>query len=562
MGVWPFVFRGIMAQLLVGYPILSARARQLGLRILAGLFIITVFLTGVQLRRWIGENTRHVRYQHDIVNAFYWGNETLKEARRLSPDQATADSWAGFSRGYLSLYDRVRDNAYEDDYGLDYPPLRLLIMAIWTKQVRDGFPWVDNDHPKLVNPLLKINLICELVSAAAIFLLVRLCVRRSSSMHSSWPAWISDEQRASICGLAAASAAWLEPSMILDAHGWQQWDVWILPFYLFAALAALKNRWLWCGCLLAAGAMLKGQLLFVAPFFVLWPLWQKRRAAALRVLAGFTATAAVIVSPWLLRNAVAWVAVTAVIGVSLLVLWRYKLPHRGAWFAGIFGCATFAIAAFTGGSFGWFEVGFLYGTKHYPYLFISSCYNLPSLLAGTGWSLKDSLLSAKVGALHLNLTLQWALRLVYLGALVLCSRGAARYVHDRDPRALIAIAAPWLLMFALLGQMHERYLIWGAVVSAVALGVSVRLSIIHFIISAASTAMIFHVMLIDKKLDATLRAIDVLDGVRPYASGLVLACVAIYLWCSLGLRIPALQRGEAKRATAPALSLGPEPEEA
>ena len=57
--------------------------------------------------------------------------------------------------------------------------------------------------------------------------------------------------------------------MILDAHGWPQWDVWILPFYLFAALVALKNRWFWCGCLLALGAMFKGQLLFVVPFFVL-----------------------------------------------------------------------------------------------------------------------------------------------------------------------------------------------------------------------------------------------------------------------------------------------------
>ena len=32
--------------------------------------------------------------------------------------------------------------------------------------------------------------------------------------------------------------AWLEPSLILDAHAWPQWDVWILPFYLFATLAA------------------------------------------------------------------------------------------------------------------------------------------------------------------------------------------------------------------------------------------------------------------------------------------------------------------------------------
>ena len=90
--------------------------------------------------------------------------------------------------------------------------------------------------------------------------------------------------------------------MILDAHGWPQWDVWILPFYLFAALAALKNRWFVCGCLLATGAMFKGQLLFVAPFFVLWPLWQKRWNRALRVLAGFISTAALIASPWLLHT--------------------------------------------------------------------------------------------------------------------------------------------------------------------------------------------------------------------------------------------------------------------
>jgi hypothetical protein len=351
--------------------------------------------------------------------------------------------------------------------------------------------------------------------------------------------------------------AWLEPSMILDAHGWPQWDVWILPFYLFAALAALRTRWFWCGCLLAAGAMLKGQLLFVAPFFLLWPLWQKKWGDALCLLAGFTAMWAAIVSPWLLRTHVAWLTFVAAVGVGLLLIWRYKLPHRGVWFAGIVGSAAFVIGAFTGGSFAWFEIGFLYGTKHYPYLFISSCYNLPSLLADAGWSLEDSVLSADLGSLHFNLTLQWALRLLYLGAVVLCVRGAVQHLRARDPRVLIAIAAPWLLMFALLGQMHERYLVWGAVLSAVALGVSVRLSIIHFILSAASTAMIVHVMLIDKKLDPTLRTIDVLDGIRPYASGLVLVCVALYFWDALAWRVPAV-----RTATAPTLSLEPELEEA
>jgi hypothetical protein len=553
----------MISQSLFGRPILSPRVRKLALRVFAGVLITAIFLGGIQLRHWISENTRHVRYQHDLVNALYWGNETLKEARQLSPDDATADSWLGFSRGYLALYDRVKEDAYENDYHLDYPPLRLLFMSIWAKQVHHQFPGLDLGHPKLINPLLKINIVCELLSAVAIFFLVRLCVRRSlSATRSRLVSSFLLKDRASIYGLAAATVAWLEPSMILDSHGWPQWDARILPFYLFGAIAALKNRWFACGCLLAAGAMFKGQLLLVAPFFLLWPLLQKQWIPTLRMLAGFTATAALIVSPWLLRSPAAWIALATVTVLGLFWVLRYKLPYRAEWLTGIVGGAIFIIGAFTGGSFTWLEIGFLYGSEHYPYLFISSCYNLASLLSDHDWSLKDSLLSVNFGSFHLHLTLQWALRLFYLGTLALCARGAVRHLRNRDPRVLITIAAPWLLMFALLGQMHERYLMWGAVVSAVALGVSMRLSIVHFIISAASTAMILHVMLIDKKLDATLRAIDVLDGIRPYASVLVLACVAIYLWDALGLRTPAFEGGAARPATTPPLSLGPEPEEA
>src|SRR5437773_8344403 len=127
------------------------------------------------------------------------------------------------------------------------------------------------------------------------FFLIRLCVQRSSrTTRSTFLRDLTLNDRTLVCGLAAASVAWLEPSMILDAHGWPQWDVWFLPFYLFAARTALKSGWFWCGWLLAAGAMFKGQLLFVAPFFVFWPLWQKRWRSVLRVLAGFTTMAALI----------------------------------------------------------------------------------------------------------------------------------------------------------------------------------------------------------------------------------------------------------------------------
>src|SRR5205814_9695346 len=239
---------------------------------------------------------------------------------------------------YFALYDQVKDEAYENDYALDYPPLRLLAMAIWAKHVRNEFPGVDDGHPRLANPPSKINVLCDLLSALAIFFLVRLCVQRSSrTTRSTFLRDLTLNDRTLVCGLAAASVAWLEPSMILDAHGWPQWDVWVLPFYLFAAIAALKNRWFWCGCLLGAGAMLKGQLLFVAPFFLLWPLWQRKWIPALRMLAGFVATTALIVSPWLLRTPAAWISVAPVILVSLLFLLRYKLPYASAWLAGILG---------------------------------------------------------------------------------------------------------------------------------------------------------------------------------------------------------------------------------
>jgi hypothetical protein len=74
--------------------------------------------------------------------------------------------------------------------------------------------------------------------------------------------------------------------------------------------------------------------------------------------------------------------------------------------------------------------------------------------------------------------------------------------------------------------------------------------------------MIVHVMLVDKKLDGTLRAIDVLHNIRPYASVLVLVCVAFYFWDALGWRLPAFRRAAVKTVTEPSLSLGPEPEEA
>jgi hypothetical protein len=67
-------------------------------------------------------------------------------------------------------------------------------------------------------------------------------------------------------------------------------------------------------------------------------------------------------------------------------------------------------------------------------------------------------------------------------------------------------------------------------------------------------------MLIDKKFETTLWAIGLLKHIRPYASILVLAGAAVYLWNTL--RMPVFQRRAPRPAEAPSLTLGPEPEEA
>ncbi len=69
-------------------------------------------------------------------------------------------------------------------------------------------------------------------------------------------------------------------------------------------------------------------------------------------------------------------------------------------------------------------------------------------------------------------TMRYLLIAAYIISLALCGIGLSRHVRRRDLRLLCAVAAPWVLLFALLPQMQPRYLMWGAAFSsgAAALG--------------------------------------------------------------------------------------------
>ena len=103
--------------------------------------------------------------------------------------------------------------------------------------------------------------------------------------------WLPPRHRAWACGLVASLLVWFDPITILDAHAWPQWDVWILPVFILAALLASMEWWICAGIILGVGCMMKGQILLGGPILLLWPIFAGKWGAAGRILTGFAAGA-------------------------------------------------------------------------------------------------------------------------------------------------------------------------------------------------------------------------------------------------------------------------------
>jgi hypothetical protein len=142
-------------------------------------------------------------------------------------------------------------------------------------------------------------------------------------------------------GLVAATFVWFDPALLVDTHVWPQWDAWVLPPFLLAALLASLDWWLAAGLVLGAGGMFKGQLLLGSPVLILWPLLSLRWGAVGRLLAGFALMAGLVVSPWLVLNGqppswsseplrwVVGVGIAAAIGATLSLCRRPVLRAAG-----------------------------------------------------------------------------------------------------------------------------------------------------------------------------------------------------------------------------------------
>jgi hypothetical protein len=128
----------------------------------------------------------------------------------------------------------------------------------------------------------------------------------------------------------------------------------------------------------------------------------------------------------------------------------------------------------------------------------------------------------------------------YGTTLLLCGLAASRHARRQDPRFLIAVTAPWVLMFALLPGMHQRYLVWGSGLTAAGTPLGLAPAAVHLVVTTIGWGMMAHTQLALAPGFAP-RLLRALGRLYPETGGWVLlACGATLLTLALWPR----RRGE------------------
>ncbi len=665
---------------------------------LTALLWVYAIPAGIEARHWAWDQTRDVRFRGDIDNAVSWGTRVVENAASI-PTDAPADSlrarYGPLWTAYRNLYGQVSDNHPAGRYHLDYPPLRLLIATLWAQHIRSlpgppRQPWDD----EAIAPMLQLNLALELVSVLVGALLVFYWARQDQLSRDrftpSRARLLANWYRASfginprhpapntpllpassfilhpssfLYANLAALFIWFNPAVIVNAHAWPQWDTWVIPFYLLAALL-ISTDWALCaGLPIAVGCMMKGQLLLGAPILILWPIFQGRWSTAARFLIGFFLGVGLLASPWIVPSSAAWLyvaslAIAATIASPLLfkrtaaglpmriwalcaaaagILIVWPALHSGGldsllplllvagiiiavpwlcprlkwrfWLAFVVAGGLFMSSILFDGGYAWYRIGFGYGTEHWLQMTMGTTYNVAALMRGYwGWQLKDvtdiawaieilrpillwslrfiviallvalaaklircllkrplgramviggvgfdALILAGIAGFYLitllgnamadcgQPTVQHLLRWIYVIALVLCAVGAARNARRGSARTLLAIAAPWLVFYAILPQMHERYLVYAAAITAIGVGVSSGYALLSVLIACVAVLPMAHTML-NMNPSYWPKLLEFLRALNPGLGWMVVLIAAIYLYGALttGVR-PCLQ---------------------
>jgi hypothetical protein len=482
---------------------------RIGITIVLLAASVWLFQYGNEWRQRAWGMTIPMRYESDVACGFGWGQVANR------PDV-----------GLTYVYDLYARGRIEGPNALDYTPLRLTMVTLWARWAQQNLHMMSwrNDY-ELTRPMLRLNTTAECLSAILIFLLIRHWIIRADDAKRN-PLLPARPFRGVVRGMIGAAFFWLNPAVIADGHSFPQWDVWNTPFFLGAAMLACCDCWFAAGMCVITGAFFKGQILLVAPMFLVWPIVQLRFDNLLRFIAGFVFAGAMIALPWfnaepraiiwfglsilamalvtpfVLRWKLSWAIVAPLGLVALILAWPFStagastamcllplfiiagiallrfappkiIPSFYALAAGVL--LLLMIPLFNASST-WFSQGFEFGTKKLMWMATQRTYSLPQLLVSTyHWSNNPNVpvaLPMDVPGIGTWVNFRDLMLYIHGACLVLCGVAAAIHSRRNDPKFLVTLVAPWLCWFCLLTQLNNRYLIWAAGLSGLLVGVN------------------------------------------------------------------------------------------
>lgn len=165
--------------------------------------------------------------------------------------------------------------------------------------------------------------------------------------------------------------------------------------------------------------------------------------------------------------------------------------------------AMLAGMSYFGASRAWWDCGIAYGTGHFPEMVMGFTDNLPGLLKERfGWrDINETMLTFTWGtdaagrAVAYPISVRGVTRTLFVLSLLPCLWAVTRLARRGDPRFLVAVTAPWLMFFCWPTQIHDRYLIYAAAISAIWAGQSLGMAALGGLLTLATFKHHLHTML-------------------------------------------------------------------
>jgi hypothetical protein len=332
-----------------------------------------------------------------------------------------------------------------------------------------------------------------------------------------------------------------------------------------------RQTWQWIGWFMAA-ALLYGAATMLARL-----MWFRIKPWLVSVI--FTGKAPHIPGHWTSVISLLAVLPTVAVGAAMTLFWAMRVPRHAIaavaaaaillavpwvidrryirhWLGTMFAACLWGAAWIFNGDFSWWNVGFAYGARKWQQMQLGyqSLSNLSSVLAVRfGWRLHDPVASwhtprlGRLGAaLHwswlsdqVSLDLRQTVGLIFILSVAACTIGAGVHLRRRDPRFLIALTAPWVLMVALLTQMAARYTLLPAVMAASLVAVSMGMSLMQLLLTVLGCVMLGNQYLMFRGYLGPV-TLSMTQPTYPDLGWATLLVAAIFLYCAVA---PGRRRG-------------------